>query len=65
MSEDDWLHGNNIHALLELALNFDRLSERKLRLFAAACCRRIWPFIADSRSQNAVNVVEGRVKGNA
>jgi hypothetical protein len=55
MSEHEWLHCDNSETMLE----FVRLkaTKRKLRLFAAACFRRLARLLPDSRQQQAIELL--------
>jgi hypothetical protein len=63
MTETDWLTATNPRRLLELLRG--RASDRKLRLFACACCRRVWERMRDERSRRAVEVAERYADGLA
>jgi hypothetical protein len=56
VTEQEWLRENDPHPILEFVR--DTARERKLRLFACACCRRVWDLLKDSRSREAVELAE-------
>ena len=54
MTEAEWLTSNDPIALLAC---FKEPSHRKGRLFACACCRRIWSLLTDT-GQRTVETIE-------
>jgi hypothetical protein len=56
MTESEWLSSEDPNAMLEFL--DDRMSKRKTRLFACACCRRVLHLIPDSRVRAALEVSE-------
>jgi hypothetical protein len=58
MTEAEWFTSTDSPAMLSILQGSGRASERKLRLFAAACCRRIWHLFQHERSRTAVEKVE-------
>jgi hypothetical protein len=68
MSEARWLKADHpdhmVSALRDLVEVSEAVLVRKLRLFACACCRRIWPLL-DRVGRSAVEVAERYAEGLA
>jgi hypothetical protein len=56
VDEAAWLASNQLYEML--AFVQDTISDRKRRLFAAACCGRVSRLMADPRSQQAIEVAQ-------
>lgn len=70
MTEAEWLACTDSQKMLEFLRDkreylWGIVTERKLRLFSVACCRRIWHLFTDRRSLRAIEVVEQFVDGKA
>src|SRR4051795_4509713 len=63
MTEGEWLTCTDLQAMLQFL--HDKVSERKLRLFAVACCRRVWPLLRHRDSQRAVEMSEQYADGRS
>jgi hypothetical protein len=63
MTEAEWLACKDRDQMLVFLQH--KVSDRKLRLFACACCRHIWDKIEDEESRKAVLVAEGYADGLA
>jgi hypothetical protein len=63
MTEQEWLKSNNPERMLAFVRPIAR--SRKLCLFVAACCRRLWDLLPDESSRTAVAVAERHADGLA
>lgn len=62
VNEAEWLACTDPWEMLEFLER--RASDRKLRLFAVACCRRAWPLSSDPRHREAVEADERAADGS-
>ena len=56
MTEAEWSASENPEVMLEFLTA--AASDRKLRLFACACCRQIWDWLPEGPSRRAVEASE-------
>jgi hypothetical protein len=56
MDEREWMERNNLGKMLDFLESGG--SERKWRLFACACCRRIWHLLSEQWERSAIEVGE-------
>jgi hypothetical protein len=61
MTEAEWLESGDPAAMLRFVSG--RLSDRKLRLFACACCRRFWHLLSCPLARPAVEAAESYADG--
>lgn len=64
MTEAEWLDSSNPEEMLAFLHRYwlergaKAVAQRKLRLFACACCRRMWHLLTDPRSGGAIETAE-------
>jgi hypothetical protein len=58
MNESDWANCREPQKMLDFVRERGLASDRKFRLFACACVRRICPLLTDERSREAIEVGE-------
>jgi hypothetical protein len=63
VTEQEWLASDDPDEMVR-ALG-SRVGTRRVQLYAAACCRRVWHLLADDRSRSAIAVLEQFADGQA
>jgi hypothetical protein len=63
MGEQEWLACTDPQKMLDFLLG--QVSDRKLRLFAVACCRSVWHLLNGPSARNGVEVAERFADGAA
>jgi hypothetical protein len=63
MSDTEWLASDSPMLMLQALQG--RVSERKLRLFGVACCRRFWDQMWHERSRRMIELIERFADGRA
>jgi hypothetical protein len=63
MTEKQWLKATDPAEMLELL--GPHASDRKLRLFACACCRRVWHIVTSPKLEQALPLLEDSIEGKA
>src|SRR5262245_45264450 len=61
MTEREWAECTDPQPMLEFLQG--KTSDRKLQLFACACCRRLWHLLSEDRHRQAIEVVEQYTDG--
>jgi hypothetical protein len=61
MTEAEWKVATDPKKMLQFLLGKAR--DRKIRLYACACCRRIWSLLTDNRSREVIEVAEKYADG--
>jgi hypothetical protein len=63
LNEAEWLACTNPGLMLRFLRG--RASDRKVRLFACHCCRRVWQYLVAVKSRHAVEIAEQFADGLA
>ena len=56
MTEEEWLTETDPNSMLSFLEG--KASDRRLRLFAVVCCRRIWDLLANEKCERAIKIAE-------
>jgi hypothetical protein len=62
-NEHDWFAALSVIPLRDWCRNHLKRDRRKHRLFACACCRRLWDHLPDERSRKAIEASEAYADG--